>query len=258
MMSHPEGFNNPINPQYRSFKYSVRRYYIDTYMTQQAETIPAGMLVLDIGGQKGNTRGQFQIERYPVRPVFLNLIYEKAPDVQADGSQLPFVSGVFDVILCIEVLEHVPHPPDILAEANRALKPGGTLIVTAPFLYRFHSDPYDYGRYTHVYWREQLEAQGFEQVDVTWHGLFWSVAVEFIRQWVAFQHQQGRLKVPGLRGIFARAFGWMRRRALIFDSQLTNLTDSFHSAYTTGYGLRAVKRNVVNPGLKGSTRNRVV
>ena len=43
----------------------------------------------------------------------------------ADGYQLPFASGSFDVVLLIAVLEHTREPWRILAEARRVLTPGG-------------------------------------------------------------------------------------------------------------------------------------
>jgi SAM-dependent methyltransferase len=39
----------------------------------------------------------------------------------------------FDVVACLDVLEHVPDPPALLAQLTRALRPGGFLIVSAPF-----------------------------------------------------------------------------------------------------------------------------
>lgn len=41
----------------------------------------------------------------------------------------------FDLITCIDVLEHVPCPEKALENLWRALKPGGVLIIRAPYLY---------------------------------------------------------------------------------------------------------------------------
>lgn len=38
----------------------------------------------------------------------------------------------FDIVLCCETLEHVPHPARALAELSRVLKPGGRLFLTTP------------------------------------------------------------------------------------------------------------------------------
>ena len=41
----------------------------------------------------------------------------------------------YDAIVCLDVLEHVPDPPALVAEFASYLKPGGRLIVHAPFWY---------------------------------------------------------------------------------------------------------------------------
>jgi ubiquinone/menaquinone biosynthesis C-methylase UbiE len=50
----------------------------------------------------------------------------------ADGLRLPFPDGSFDVVICSEVLEHIPDYDGMLAEAKRVLTPGGILAVSVP------------------------------------------------------------------------------------------------------------------------------
>ncbi|HVF13725.1 MAG TPA: glycosyltransferase [Acidimicrobiales bacterium] len=52
--------------------------------------------------------------------------------VQAEAGALPFATGSFSVALALDVLEHHPHPDQLLAEIRRVLAPDGTLIVTVP------------------------------------------------------------------------------------------------------------------------------
>lgn len=52
--------------------------------------------------------------------------------LRADARKLPFVSKAFDVILCIDVLEHLRHPEECLSEILRLLKEGGVVVVTTP------------------------------------------------------------------------------------------------------------------------------
>lgn len=49
-----------------------------------------------------------------------------------DAADLPFADGAFDLVLCAEVLEHLVHPLEAVAEIRRVLRPGGRLIVTVP------------------------------------------------------------------------------------------------------------------------------
>ena len=45
---------------------------------------------------------------------------------------LPFVDGTFDVVVCSEVLEHIPDYKQAVKEITRILKPGGKLAVSVP------------------------------------------------------------------------------------------------------------------------------
>jgi SAM-dependent methyltransferase len=68
-------------------------------------------------------------------------------DFCADALSLPFSDDSVDTILCTEVLEHLNDPERAIAEFCRVLKPGGTLIATAPFAFPVH-DELDFFRYT--------------------------------------------------------------------------------------------------------------
>ena len=65
-----------------------------------------------------------------------------------DGLSIPFPDASFDTVLCTEVLEHSAQPLTLIAEMERVLKPGGTLIATVPFSARVHYAPYDFHRFT--------------------------------------------------------------------------------------------------------------
>ncbi len=49
-----------------------------------------------------------------------------------DIAALPFPEGTFDLVICSEVLEHVPNHRAAFAELVRVLKPGGRLVVSVP------------------------------------------------------------------------------------------------------------------------------
>lgn len=87
--------------------------------------------------------------------------YNKA-DVFYKGGKFPFKNGEFDSIVTNQVLEHVFVPDLFLSEINRVLKKGGILLLTVPFVWDEHEQPYDYARYSSFGLKYLLENKGFE------------------------------------------------------------------------------------------------
>lgn len=69
-------------------------------------------------------------------------------DVICYAESLPFADGYFDTILCTEVLEHTREPFKVMREFARVLKPGGSVLLSVPFIYPIHEAPHDYWRFT--------------------------------------------------------------------------------------------------------------
>jgi SAM-dependent methyltransferase len=89
-------------------------------------------------------------------------------DEIADAHALPYGDESFDYVLAIEVFEHLRKPAQAVAEVLRVLKPGGSAIVTVPFMFRVHGDPCDYQRFT----KSGLEVlfEGFSSVQIQHFG----------------------------------------------------------------------------------------
>jgi SAM-dependent methyltransferase len=49
---------------------------------------------------------------------------------QASLEELPFAAGAFDLVLCSQVIEHVPDASRAIGELHRVLRPGGTLVIS--------------------------------------------------------------------------------------------------------------------------------
>ena len=56
----------------------------------------------------------------------------KAAFARCAAEELPFADGVYDVIQCMEVLEHLQHPERALAEFCRVARKGAHLIISVP------------------------------------------------------------------------------------------------------------------------------
>lgn len=119
--------------------------------------------LLDIGCGMKPYRYLFKVDSY------IGLEYDNeaarnlgVADIFYDGEKLPFLDDEFDSILCNQVLEHVFNPDTFLSQIARVLKPGGALLLTIPFVWDEHEQPYDYARYTSFGLSHLLKKHGFE------------------------------------------------------------------------------------------------
>lgn len=78
-----------------------------------------------------------------------------------DGVTFPIADNHFASILCSEVLEHSFNPERLLSECHRVLRPGGALLLTVPFLWPEHEQPWDSQRFTRFGLQQRLESAGF-------------------------------------------------------------------------------------------------
>jgi SAM-dependent methyltransferase len=92
-----------------------------------------GLAVLDVGGRIQPYRPLLEgrLRTY----VAVDLRQSPLVDIVASGAQMPLASGVFDLVLCSQVLEYVPNPETFIAEVYRVLKPGGSLMLSAPAVF---------------------------------------------------------------------------------------------------------------------------
>jgi SAM-dependent methyltransferase len=89
----------------------------------------------------------------------------KKIDVFYDGKKIPFETETFDSAVCFQVLEHVFEPTEFLNEIHRILKPNGKLLLTVPFVWDEHEQPFDYARYSSMGLKYLLEKHGFEIIE---------------------------------------------------------------------------------------------
>ncbi|MBL7848891.1 MAG: methyltransferase domain-containing protein [Cyclobacteriaceae bacterium] len=81
-------------------------------------------------------------------------------DVICPATELKFESNQFDSILCTQVLEHVYDHHTMMKEIFRVLKPGGHILLTVPFVWELHEEPYDFFRFTPHSLRELFTEAG--------------------------------------------------------------------------------------------------
>ncbi len=87
-------------------------------------------------------------------------------DAFYDGKTIPFEDKTFDSVMSNQVFEHVFNPSDFLKEINRVTKMGGLFLITVPFVWDEHEQPYDYARYTSFGLKHILGENGFQVIEL--------------------------------------------------------------------------------------------
>lgn len=169
----------------------------DRWVATSALSVPAGARVLDVGAGTAPYNHLFAHCNYETHD-FEQYSGYKGPegnyakiDYVSDITNIPVLNESFDVILCTEVLEHVPRPIDALAEMVRITKPGGRLLITAPLGSGLHQEPYHfYGGYTPHWYRKFLGEFGCDSIHIEPnHGFFAHLAQECARfSWTFDDH----------------------------------------------------------------------
>jgi SAM-dependent methyltransferase len=107
--------------------------------------------------------------------------------------------GPFDVVICEQVIEHVPDPCAAAANLRGLCVPGGHVVVSTPFLIRVHEEwgMQDYWRFTPRGLRTLLERAGLEVDSVGSWGNRRVIAANLDR-WPAYRRWQSLRNEPKL------------------------------------------------------------
>lgn len=82
--------------------------------------------------------------------VNVDLFAYAGVDIVADLTDLPIADCSIDLVLNESNLEHVYSYEKVIKESYRILKDNWTVYFVVPFMFSFHSSPYDFFRFTHI------------------------------------------------------------------------------------------------------------
>jgi len=124
--------------------------------------------VLDFGGGEfSNYRDLIQKNNKGIQYESVNISSDMYPTylIKANSS-IPVDDNSYDFVFSLNTLEHVFDIDFALAEMLRLLKPGGTLIISVPFLFRIHGCPDDYHRQTSSWWIQKLKNLKMQTIQI--------------------------------------------------------------------------------------------
>jgi len=146
------------------FNYKLRKRRIGKH-------VPSSGLILDVGS------GVAPVSPDLERTILADISEESIKSVDLpvrekfvmSVTDLSFMDGSFDCVLCSEVLEHVEDDTKAITELRRVLKPGGTLVITVPFLKKYWGEDDEYVGHKRRYEPGELEGKlreaGFTMID---------------------------------------------------------------------------------------------
>lgn len=118
-------------------------------------------VVVDVGGGEAPYAGA-------IGSTMHLAVDRRAPDftlatdqVVGDACRLPVGDSAADLVLCTEVVEHVPDDRVLYAELRRIVTDDGLLVLSAPFVHALHESPHDYRRPTSAGLVHGLTTAGF-------------------------------------------------------------------------------------------------
>ena len=133
------------NPSRRAYNWSLRAP-LARWLEAEGRAA-TGLRVLDVGCGKKPYLPFFQ---NALEYVGVDIADSPLVDVQGAVEDLPIDDASYDLVLCIQVLEHVEDPARAVAELHRVVKPGGRVLVSTHGVYVYHPGPVDYWRWTHT------------------------------------------------------------------------------------------------------------
>lgn len=81
----------------------------------------------------------------------------------------------FDFLMCTEVLEHIPNWDSAFTNFSKLINTNGKILITCPFLYPLHEEPYDFWRPTGYSIEFYANKYNFSVIEKQKAGDFWSV-----------------------------------------------------------------------------------
>jgi ubiquinone/menaquinone biosynthesis C-methylase UbiE len=180
------------------------------WIAQTLRNLPSGQRILDAGA------GELQFKKYCSHLKYVAQDFAKYDgvgdrrglttgrwdqtglDIVSDITSIPEPDESFDAIMCIEVFEHLPNPILAIREFARLLRPGGQLIVTAPFCSLTHFAPFHFCTgFSRYFYQTHLANHRFEIIELQENGNYFEYFASELRRVpdIAARYTAARLRV---------------------------------------------------------------
>ncbi|KKR25920.1 MAG: Methyltransferase type 11 [Microgenomates group bacterium GW2011_GWC1_39_7] len=111
---------------------------------------------------------------------------------QGDALHIPYPDGYFDIVLLMDVIEHIEDDSGVIAEARRVLRPHGIVIITAPaFQFLWGSTDVTHQHYRRYRLKElklKLKEENLSILKASYLNTFLSLPIVFFRMAAKYLH----------------------------------------------------------------------
>ena len=183
----------------------------EAWLEKTLAAVPAGSRILDAGA------GELQYRKYCEHLNYVSQDFGQYEggegaglhpeswdnsklDLVCDITEIPEPDESFDAVMCIEVFEHLPEPVNALRELVRLTKPGGSLILTAPFCSLTHFAPFHFASGLSRFWYEHWAKEfglGIEDLELS--GNYFSYIAQELR------------RVRSIQKRYAKDYHWTKK-----------------------------------------------
>lgn len=146
--------------------YFVLRHLSRFLVSRLQRFVGPGCRVVDLGCGEQPWRQRIEAGGGVYIGIDIEQNSQHAVHLIADITAVPRADASCDVVLCSEVLEHVPDTLSAFRELARLVRPGGKVILTTPFAYPLHEEPYDFVRLTPYQVRRCARNSGLDVVEL--------------------------------------------------------------------------------------------
>ena len=154
-----------IPSQFDNETFAVAREHLNSFIERVGESYALpGKKLLEIGPQK---RSEVQKNFSICKIETLDLVSDYSPDLIGDitkfNSDIP--DSTYDIVTCLEVLEHTINPFAAVNEVRRITKDSGLILFSAPLNWRIHGPAPDCWRFTEFGWKVLLKDFDILEID---------------------------------------------------------------------------------------------
>jgi ubiquinone/menaquinone biosynthesis C-methylase UbiE len=220
---------------------------LETWVKNELAKIPAGKKILDAGA------GECRYKQYCSHLAYTSQDFcqydgigdgrgfqegswnTQSIDIVSDITEIPCPDETFEVVLCTEVLEHVPDPVSALTELSRVLAKNGTILITVPNVSLTHFAPFHFATgFNRYFFEHHLPKLGFSDIEITPNGDFFSLLAQETRRshYIFSEENKNALTVIDILTLFKMLNFLKRARTMVMGT---------HSYACYGYFIKARK-----------------